>query len=154
MNANTENWKQAFASHDIPCTVVYFETGDIYIGSFSTNSRRNGHGVNFSTDGTIYAGHWVDNTKHGAGTSYPNYESYQKDTNDIKEQIEMWIGYSSKSLNKEERCEKSYLSPEIKQAYKMVKKWQSEADLHEQENYKKEEQWEQGELVASTQVMV
>ena len=67
---------------------MHFKTGDIYFGNFNTKTRRNGKGVNLNTDGTIYAGEWIDNVKHGTGTLYPNSKSYDKDKNEIKEQIE------------------------------------------------------------------
>ena len=46
-----------------------------YVGEFNTEARRNGKGVNYNTNGTIYVGEWVENKRHGPGTLYPNIDN-------------------------------------------------------------------------------
>ena len=151
-NEHREKLDKSFVSNHWPCTVVYFKTGDIYIGRFSTKVRRNGTGVNFNTDGTIYTGKWTEDKKHGTGTLYPNFQSYQKDENKIKELIKQYAFEESNKLSKYRQLKIPILKSEIKDVLKIQHQSMCKMEENIDEIYKEEQQWDQGELVKSNKI--
>ena len=96
------------------------------------------------------------NKKHDTGTLYPNIESYQKDENDIKKQINQCV---QEQYNQLERINLSDFQEdtivwrsEMEEILKRHEHKEIEMKINTLESYKEEQQWEHGKLVSSTKV--
>ena len=162
---------KGFGIYNLPFTLVHFQTGDIFIGEFNTKIRRSGKGVNFNPDGTIYVGEWTEDIKHGAGTLYPNSNSYNKDENEIRKQIKRYFNklksergntpFEVESDEKDSFDDEDSEDPRLKytfdplkdgieKAWKIQSDRESEMQINQQDTYKEEQEWEHGKLVKST----